>query len=50
VKIGIVNDTPMMVEVLRRVVAESARHELIWIARDGEQAVQMCALALPTWC
>jgi two-component system response regulator WspF len=47
VKIGIVNDTPMMVEVLRRVVAESGRHELIWIARDGEQAVQMCAWQLP---
>ena len=46
-KIGIVNDTPMMVEVLRRVVAESGRHELIWIARDGEQAVQMCAWQLP---
>ncbi len=46
-KIGIVNDTPMMVEVLRRVIAESARHELIWIARDGEQAVQMCAWQLP---
>jgi len=47
VKIGIVNDTPMMVEVLRRVIAESGRHELIWIARDGEQAVQMCAWQLP---
>ncbi len=46
-KIGIVNDTPMMVEVLRRVIAESGRHELIWIARDGEQAVQMCAWQLP---
>lgn len=46
-KIGIVNDTPMMVEVLRRVIAESGRHELVWIARDGEQAVQMCAWQLP---
>jgi two-component system chemotaxis response regulator CheB/two-component system response regulator WspF len=37
----------MMVEVLRRVIAETGRHELIWIARDGEQAVQMCAWQLP---
>jgi len=47
VRIGIVNDTPMMVEVLRRVIAETGRHELIWIARDGEEAVQMCAWQLP---
>jgi len=47
VKIAIVNDTPMMVEVLRRVIAETTRHELIWIARDGEEAVQMCAWRLP---
>lgn len=46
-KVGIVNDTPMMVEVLRRVVAESQRHELIWVARDGAEAVQMCAWQLP---
>ncbi|NUU02919.1 chemotaxis response regulator protein-glutamate methylesterase [Herbaspirillum robiniae] len=46
-KIGIVNDTPMMVEVLRRVIAETGRHELIWIARDGQEAVQMCAWQLP---
>lgn len=46
-RIGIVNDTPMMVEVLRRVIAETGRHELIWIARDGEEAVQMCAWQLP---
>ncbi|MFJ3046341.1 chemotaxis response regulator protein-glutamate methylesterase [Herbaspirillum chlorophenolicum] len=46
-KIGIVNDTSMMVEVLRRVIAETGRHELIWIARNGEEAVQMCAWQLP---
>lgn len=46
-RIGIVNDTPMMVEVLRRVISETGRHELIWIARDGEEAVQMCAWQLP---
>lgn len=46
-KVGIANDTPMMVEVLRRVIAETGRHQLVWIARDGEEAVQMCAWQRP---
>jgi two-component system response regulator WspF len=46
-KIGIVNDIPMVVEILRRVLAEHPQHQLIWVAQDGEQAVDMCAWQLP---
>lgn len=46
-KIGIVNDIPMVVEILRRVLAERPEHQLIWVAQDGEQAVEMCAWQLP---
>lgn len=46
-KIGIVNDIPMVVEILRRVLAEHPEHHLIWVAQDGEQAAEMCAWQLP---
>jgi two-component system response regulator WspF len=46
-KIAIVNDLPMAVEVLRRVLAEWPEHQLIWVAQDGAQAVEMCAWQLP---
>ncbi|MFJ7567759.1 chemotaxis response regulator protein-glutamate methylesterase [Herminiimonas sp. NPDC097707] len=46
-KIGIVNDVPMIVEVLRRVLAEHSDHQLIWVAQNGEQAAEMCAWQLP---
>jgi two-component system response regulator WspF len=46
-KIGIVNDIPMVVEILRRVLAEHPQYQLIWVAQDGEQAVDMCAWQLP---
>ncbi len=40
-RIGIVNDSVMACEVLRRVVLSVPGQEVIWIARDGEQAVAM---------
>jgi two-component system, chemotaxis family, response regulator WspF len=40
-RIGIVNDSVMACEVLRRVVLSVAGQEVAWIARDGEQAVAM---------
>jgi two-component system response regulator WspF len=46
-KIGITNDLPLAVEVLRRAVALRADHEVIWVARDGAQAVEMCARQTP---
>jgi two-component system response regulator WspF len=40
-RIGIVNDSVMACEVLRRVVASVPGQEVAWIARDGEQGVAM---------
>jgi two-component system, chemotaxis family, response regulator WspF len=47
VKIAIVNDVPMVVEVLRRVLAEWPEHQLLWVAQDGAQAIELCAWQLP---
>lgn len=46
-KIAIVNDVPMVVEILRRVLAEWPEHQLLWVAQDGAQAIEMCAWQLP---
>jgi len=46
-RIAIVNDMAMAVEVLRRVVTSVPSYEIAWIARDGEQAVRMCAADVP---
>jgi two-component system, chemotaxis family, response regulator WspF len=46
-KIGIVNDMFMAVEAMRRVLAGSGAHQVAWIARDGMQAVEMCAKDKP---
>jgi two-component system response regulator WspF len=40
-RIGIVNDSVMACEVLRRVVLSVPGQEVAWIARDGEQGVAM---------
>lgn len=41
-KIGIANDVPMAAEALRRVVASTQEHQVIWIARTGQEAVDKC--------
>ena len=46
-KIGIVNDLPMAVEALRRALALAPRHEVIWTANDGAEAVALCARQRP---
>lgn len=46
-RIGIVNDLPMAVEALRRAVTSKPEHQVIWIARDGAEAVALCAKATP---
>lgn len=46
-KIGIVNDLTIGVEALRRAVDLEPDHQIVWIARDGAQAVAMCALQTP---
>ncbi|WP_343732925.1 chemotaxis-specific protein-glutamate methyltransferase CheB [Duganella sp.] len=42
-KIAIANDSAMAAEALRRVVASTAEHQVLWIARTGAEAVRMCA-------
>jgi len=46
-KIGIVNDMPMATEALRRAVSLVPQHEVVWTARDGGEAVEMCADQTP---
>lgn len=41
-RIGIVNDMPLAVEALRRALALEPRHEVIWVAADGAEAVAAC--------
>jgi two-component system response regulator WspF len=46
-RIAIVNDSPMAVEALRRVVTSVPEYQVAWIATDGEDAVQRCAADVP---
>jgi len=46
-KIGIVNDVAMAAEALRRVVSSMRGHQVLWIARTGQEAVRMCAEQRP---
>ncbi|MDN0085174.1 chemotaxis response regulator protein-glutamate methylesterase [Crenobacter sp. SG2305] len=45
--IGIVNDSPLAVEALRRALALHTDYRISWVAQDGEQAVEMCAWQTP---
>ena len=42
-KIAIANDVAMAAEALRRAVVASREHEVLWVARNGKEAVRMCA-------
>jgi two-component system response regulator WspF len=46
-KIGIANDSPIAVEVLRRALASRPEHTVIWVARDGAEAISSCVRATP---
>jgi two-component system response regulator WspF len=46
-RIAIVNDVPLAVEALRRVVGSVPEYEVAWIARDGDDAVRQCAADVP---
>lgn len=46
-KIAIVNDMPLAVEALRRALALEPAHQLIWVAGNGQEAVQRCAEQTP---
>lgn len=46
-KIAIVNDMPLAVEVMRRTLADDPKHEVIWTAQNGFEAVAQCARQTP---
>lgn len=46
-RIAIVNDTLMEVEVLRRLITSVPGYEVAWIARDGEEAVMKAQTDTP---
>ena len=46
-RIAIVNDSLMAVEAMRRVLSETGEHRVAWIARDGAEAVELCAKDRP---
>src|SRR4051794_2245911 len=46
-KIGIVNDVPMVAEGLRRILALTLEHQVAWLAKDGYEAVELCATQTP---
>src|SRR5690349_16640400 len=41
-RIAIVNDLPLAVEAIRRVLSPASGHEVAWVARDGAEAVDLC--------
>jgi two-component system chemotaxis response regulator CheB/two-component system response regulator WspF len=45
--IGIANDLPLAVEALRRVIALRPEHRVLWVAANGEEAVDFCAAQTP---
>jgi len=46
-RIAIVNDLPIAVEALRRVVCSDPSHTIAWTAADGEDAVRRCQQDVP---
>jgi two-component system response regulator WspF len=45
--VGIVNDSKMAAEILRRILAELPDFALAWTAYSGEEAIQLCAQDRP---
>lgn len=46
-RIAIVNDMPLAVELLRRLVVSTPEHQVAWIAVNGREAVEACQRDLP---
>lgn len=42
-RVAVVNDSKLAAESLRKVVADSGRHHVAWIAEDGVEAVARCS-------
>ena len=41
-RIALVNDMPLALEILRRVVALAPEHSVAWVAVNGQEAVDKC--------
>jgi two-component system, chemotaxis family, response regulator WspF len=46
-RIAIVNDTLMSLEVMRRAIMAIPHYQLAWTAQNGEEAVERCAIDTP---
>lgn len=46
-RVAIVNDSKLAAECLRRVIADSGRHQVAWVAEDGADAVRRCTDDIP---
>ena len=46
-KIALVNDLPLAIEAVRRVLHGSREHKLAWVAHDGAEAVARCSRDTP---
>jgi two-component system, chemotaxis family, response regulator WspF len=46
-RIAIVNDLSLAVEILRRIVLESAVHKVAWVANTGAEAIRKCREDVP---
>ena len=46
-RIGIASDLPLAVEALRRALSLRPEHQVIWVAKDGAQAIALCAKDTP---
>src|SRR5262249_22009779 len=46
-RVAIVNDSKVVVEVLREVVLSDPRHGIAWVAEDGDEAVRRCRADTP---
>ena len=45
--IGIVNDLQICIESLQKVLVSAPEHKVIWVARNGAEAVEKCAQNTP---
>ena len=46
-RLALVNDLPLALEAMRRVLATAPQHKIIWTAQNGAEAVQKCAAETP---
>ena len=46
-RIGIANDSPIAVDVLRRALSLRPEHAVIWVAREGAEAIARCERSTP---